>query len=130
MLRSPVKSSHLFGAPAQSNAISGATLPQAFPLGGEMALSAQSMLNPPSTPRFAVGPKDWKILQTGAFGSAVDYVEDANFSVDVWRYDPDIVTGENKAYPLSLYMQFQNHADERVADALTHLMETVPWFRE
>ncbi len=130
LLRSPVKSSHLFRAPPLSSESQGTTLPQGFPYGGEMALAEQSMLNPPGKPHFAVGPKDWKTLQTGQYGSEVDYPDDANFSVDVWRYDPDIVTGENKADPLSLYMQFQDHADERVGAAATHLMEKLPWFRE
>ena len=88
------------------------------------------MINPPRIPCFAVGPKDWKILQTGQFGPEVEFAEDANFSVDVWRYDPDIVTGENQADPLSLYMQFQGHSDERVAGAAAQLLEGLPWFRE
>lgn len=130
LLRSPVKSSHFFRAPPVPKGFHGTTLPQSFPFGGEMALSEQSMLNPPDHPHFAVGPKDWKTLQTGEFGPEVDYRSESNFSVDVWRYDPDIVVGEKKADPLSLYMQFQNHTDERVAGAATYLMEALPWFRE
>ena len=130
LLRSPVKSSHLFRAPALLPGFYGTTLPQAFPEGGEAALAKLTMINPPRIPCFAVGPKDWKILQTGQFGPEVEFAEDANFSVDVWRYDPDIVTGENQADPLSLYMQFQDHSDERVAGAAVQLLEGLPWFQE
>ena len=127
LLRSPVKSSHCFRAPPLPKGSCGITLPQTFPLGGEMALSEHSMLNPPKVPHFAAGPSNWKTLKSGEFGPEVEYEEEANFRVDVWRYDPDIVTGENKADPLSLYMQFQEHPDERVAGAVTDLMERLPW---
>ena len=129
MLRSPVKSTHFFQAKSMPKGFFGTTLPVQFPYGGEMALSEQSMLNPPRNPHFAVGPKNWKTLQAGEYGIEVNHQEEANYSVDVWRYDPDIVTGENKADPLSLYMQFQNHADERVAGAAIDLMEKLQWFR-
>ncbi|WP_393929510.1 hypothetical protein [Yoonia sp. R2-816] len=129
LMRTPVKSTHYFRARHMPKGFYGTTLPQAFPYGGEMALSEQSMLNPPRTPHFAVGPKNWKTLQAGEFGVEVDHSDEGNYSVDVWRYDPDIVTGEHKADPLSLYMQFQNHADERVVGAAVHLMENFGWFQ-
>lgn len=97
LLRSPVKSSHCFRAPPLPKGSCGTTLPQTFPLGGEMALSEHSLLNPPQNPHFAAGPSNWKALRAGEFGPEVKYEDEANFSVDVWRYDPDIVTGENKA---------------------------------
>jgi len=129
LMRSPVKSTHFFRAPDMPKGFFGTTLPQAFPYGGEMALSEQSMLNPPRNPHFAAGPKNWKTLQAGEFGVEVDHADEGNYSVDVWRYDPDIVTGEQKADPLSLYMQFQNHADERVVGAAVQLMENFRWFQ-
>jgi hypothetical protein len=129
LMRSPVKSTHFFRARDMPKGFYGTTLPQAFPYGGEMALSEQSMLNPPRNPHFAVGPKNWKTLQAGEFGVEVDHADEGNYSVDVWRYDPDIVTGEQKADPLSLYMQFQNHADERVVGAAVQLMESFRWFQ-
>lgn len=130
LLRSPVKSSHLFRAPALPTGFYGTTFPQTFAEGGEMALAKHTMINPPRLPCFAVGPKDWKILQTGEYGPEVEYEEDANFSVDAWWYDPDIVTDEREADRLSLYMQFQNSFDERVASAASQLLESVSWFRE
>ncbi len=129
MMRTPVKSTHFFRAPGLPKGFYGTTLPQTFPYGGEMALSEQSMLNPPRNPHFAVGPRDWKKLQAEEFGVEVDHSDEGNYSVDVWRYDPDIVTGERKADPLSLYMQFQDHADERVVGAAVHLMEKFEWFQ-
>ena len=129
LLQSPVESSHCFQAPPLSKGSYGTNLPKAFPLGGEMALSEHSMLNPPQNLHFAVGPANWKTLRTGEFGPAVEHEEEANFRVDVWRYEPDIVKGENKADSLSLYMQFQDHADERIAGAAADLMARLPWSR-
>ena len=48
----------------------------------------------------------------------------------MWRYDPDIVTGEAQADPLSLYVQFHDDPDERVAGAASQLMEQFSWFRD
>lgn len=129
LLRSPVKSSHLFCAPALPPGFFGTAFPQTFPKGGESALAKHTMINPPRIPCFAVGPKEWKIFQTGEFGPEVKFAEEANLCIDVWRYDPDIVTGENHADPLSLYMQFQDHSNERVAGAAAQLLEGLPWFR-
>ncbi len=129
LLRSPVKSTHFFQPKDMPKGFYGTTLPQTFVAGGESALAERSMLNPPRHPHFAVGPKDWKSLQADEFGQEVEDREEASFGIDVWRYDPDIVTGDNKADPLSLYMQFQVHEDERVADAAAHLLENLHWYQ-
>ncbi len=129
LLRSPVKSIHFFRPRDMPEGFYGTTLTQTFAAGGESALAERSMLNPPRHPHFAVGPKDWKSLQAGEFGEEVDDQDEAGFGVDVWRYDPDIVTGNKQADPLSLFMQFQAHEDERVAEAAAQLMENVRWYR-
>lgn len=129
LLRSPVISTHFFYSLPPPKGFYGSWMP-GLPLGGEAALAERSMLNPPKNEHFAAGPTEWKVLQADTHNKEVEHAEEANFGVDVWRYDPDIVTGEPKADPLSLYMQFHNHADERVAGAATQLMEEFTWFRD
>lgn len=133
LLRSPVVSTHYFRSAAVPKGFFGSHMPEhlpRIPTGGEDALAERSMLSRPKQLHFAVGPTDWKMLQADAYNTEIDHPEDAHFSVDVWRYDPDIVSGEAKADSLSLYLQFHEFADERVAGAASQLMEQYEWFKE
>ena len=101
-----------------------------LPLGGLTALSERSMIAASGIRHFAVGPADWKVLRDDANLSEVAFAEDGQFALDVWRYDPVVVTGERKTDPLSLYLQFREDRDERVVAAAKHLLEAYPWFRD
>ena len=126
-LRSPVKAEHWFRMPSHPKGFYGGALPQHLPAGGEFALSERSSMSQPPLARYAAGPKDWKILQSGEFGKMVHQEEDPNFAVDVWRYDPDTVSGRREIDALSLYLQFREHPDERLETAAEQLLECFTW---
>ncbi len=126
-LRSPVKAEHWFRAPSLPQGFYGSPLPQYLPIGGEGALAERSAMSRPRLVRFAAGPKDWKRLQSGEFGREINQNEEPDFGVDVWWYDPDIVSGAHEIDALSLYLQFRNHPDERLEAAAEQLMEEFAW---
>lgn len=130
LLRSPVIASHYFTGRPTPKGPAGAYVPEHLPLGGLTALSERSMIASSGIRHFAVGPADWKVLRHYRNFSEVALAEDGQFALDVWRYDPVIVTGEHKADPLSLYLQFREDRDERVVSAAKHLLEAYPWFRD
>ena len=126
-LRSPVKAEHWFRASYLPMGFHGSPLPQYLPAGGESALSERSTMSKPRILCFAAGPKDWKRIQSGEFGEEVEQDEEPNFAIDVWWYDPDIVSGAREVDALSLYMQFRDNADERLAAAAEQLLEEFAW---
>lgn len=56
---------------------------------------------------------------------------DANFSLEVWKYDPGILTGTTKARssvdPLSLYLSMKDNQDERIEKSLEKIMGEILW---
>lgn len=130
LLRSPVVASHYFTSRPTPKGFAGSHVTEHLPLGGLTALSERSMIAASGIRHFAVGPADWKVLRDDANLSEVAFAEDGQFALDVWRYDPVVVTGERKTDPLSLYLQFREDRDERVVAAAKHLLEAYPWFRD
>jgi hypothetical protein len=126
-LRSPVKAEHWFRAPSLPKGLYGNPLPDYLPAGGESALSERSSMSRPRILRFAAGPKDWKRIQSGEFGKEVGQDEEPNFAIDVWWYDPDIVSSAHKVDTLSLYLQFRDNPDERLEAAAEQLLEEFAW---
>lgn len=130
LLRSPVIANHYFTSQTPPKGFFGSHIPEHLPQGGLTALSEQSMITSSDIRHFAVGPTEWKVLQADKYLSEVAHAEDAQFVLDVWRYDPVAVTGENRIDPLSLYLQFSDDHDERVVAAARHLLEAYPWFQD
>lgn len=126
-LRSPVKAEHWFRAPSLPKGFYGSPLPEYLPAGGESALSELSTMSRPRILRFAAGPKDWRRIQSGEFGKEVEQDEGPDFAVDVWWYDPGVVSGAREVDALSLYLQFRDNPDERLEAAAEQLLEEFAW---
>lgn len=126
-LRSPVKAEHWFRIPSLPKDFYGSPLPVYLPIGGESALSERSTMSKPRILHFASGPTDWKRIQSGEFGKEVEKDEEPNIAIDVWWYDPDIVSGGREVDALSLYLQFRDNPDERLEAAAEKLLEEFAW---
>ena len=95
-------------------------------LGGEAALARLTELNPPEMDTFIVAASEWK--ETAKKSGLVEVGKDAaNVMVESWSYDPAILSKKPTADPLSLYVQFHNHGDERVAMEAEKLLEKISW---
>ena len=53
--------------------------------------------------------------------------EEAQLQLEVWRYDPQILTEEETVDPFSLYLSLKETEDERIESALTEMMEKLQW---
>ena len=53
--------------------------------------------------------------------------DETNFMVESWFYNPATLARKLIADPLSLFVQFHNHRDERIAMAAEKLLEKVSW---
>lgn len=47
--------------------------------------------------------------------------------IEVWRYDPTLMSLNGYVDKLSLYLSLINDEDERVQIELEHLLETIEW---
>ena len=118
LLRTPVRSiKHIVnGGPVLSN----------LKLAGETALAQLTDLAPPRKETFAVGASDWKsVVET--FGLVEGDESEPQFMVETWSYDPAGLSDGSVVDPLSLYVQFHDHQDERIAIEADKLLENVRW---
>ncbi|MDF0660817.1 hypothetical protein PYR67_15915 [Rhizobium sp. BC49] len=117
LLRSPVRSLKF---------VRGDALSAHLKLAGETALSHLTELSSPRIDSFAVAASDWKVISQTA-----DLVEterdEANCIIETWSYDPAALSDTDAVDVLSLYAQFRDHRDERVAMAADQLLENLPW---
>jgi DNA-binding MarR family transcriptional regulator len=96
-------------------------------MAGESALAGYSMLVPPKQPVYAISTSGWKKVQNERSVKIYPYPEEAEFQLEVWRYDPQILTQEETVDPLSLYLSLKDTQDERIESALTEMMERLQW---
>lgn len=88
---------------------------------GLTALSAVSMLNPPSLLTYGTAKNEKN------YGSVSTELVDSESSValQIWRYDPRQISLNNQADALSLYMSFTGNQDERIDQALEEFLDRV-----
>ncbi|MCW5711566.1 hypothetical protein [Shinella sp.] len=94
-------------------------------LAGESALSRLTELGHPRIDTFAVPAADWKAISQ-ALGLVETGRGEAGYRIETWSYDPAALSDADTVDPLSLYAQFHDHRDERIAMAAEQLLETLP----
>jgi hypothetical protein len=95
-------------------------------LAGESAIAKLTDLNPPEITTYALSASDWKTTAREHDLREIEEFE-ADFSVETWSYDPGALSDDGVVDPLSLFAQFQNHPDERLAGAAAQLLENIHW---
>ena len=93
---------------------------------GESALAELTALSPPPLEAFAVAASDWRVVAQLCALVETDR-DEASHIVETWSYDPAALTAAHTVDPLSLYAQFRDHRDERVAMAAERLLDGMPW---
>ena len=90
---------------------------------GESALANMSMLVAPRTNTYAVDREKWKKIQKRKIPN-FELNEPDTCEVQVWRYDPELFADRNCVDVFSLYLSFEEVADERIEMALDEALET------
>lgn len=86
-------------------------------LAGLTALSEISMLNPPAVMSYAVESK----VKIEGTETLID--SDSQVEIELWKYNPRILSGEKTVDILSLVLSLKENLDERVEEALEELLE-------
>lgn len=89
-------------------------------IAGISALSQMSMINPPNILCYAANGK--KGVPTGT-----DILIDASAQVkiELWKYDPNILSEKGVVDPLSLAMSLKDETDERIEEAVDILLNKI-----
>ena len=90
------------------------------------ALADLTDLSAPPLTTYAIAASDWEGAAKKFAYTKVEH-DEAEFAVETWSYDPAGLSDGPLVDPLSLYVQFSEHRDERVSAAAQKLLEKVPW---
>ena len=121
------KSRELLRSPVQSEkfAVCRLMIPP-MKIAGESALSNLTGLSSPDVPAYAIHGDDWKLVQEKG-AKEVKSREQADAKIELWHYRPDVLSEHATVDPLSLYAQFWNDPNERIAKAAREALEHVAW---
>lgn len=98
-------------------------------IAGLSALSELTMIAAPGRSTKALTSREWKSLQVDADLRIVPppSADLAPFELEIWRYDPRLLSQSGVVDPLSLFLSLEGTNDERVEGALDELLEGVKW---
>lgn len=102
-------------------------LPQdVFRIGGELALAHYTLLAKNGQPSYCIGKEAFLTLRkTDKIPSLADKYGD--HKIEVWHYDPTLLSQQEEVDRLSLYLTLAEEKDERVAGALSDLINEMQW---
>lgn len=96
-----------------------ADLNDAFILAGDSAIAKLTMLNDSLFSCYAVAGKQTLTELPYAMDA------DTDITVELWKYDPALLSKDGIVDPLSLVMSFEDEEDERVQEAIEELLDTL-----
>ena len=92
-------------------------LPAQLCQAGFSAMAHFSMLNAPMLACYAAGVGE-KLIGAATLTNAAEQAE-----VEIWKYDPVVLSKDNVVDPLSLVLTLQENADERTEEAIEEILE-------
>lgn len=92
---------------------------------GETALSHYGMMMRPVNRVVAVNYNEWAGLKRLMQLEEQPYPDDDSVLVELWRYDPAVITEDDYVDPLSLYLSLDSEHDDRIDIAKDALLEQV-----
>lgn len=101
--------------------------PRSGCMAGQTALARYTQLSEPNVAVFAFSPHEWKKQMQQGEVLEIAVPEPGAFEIELWKYSPDHFAKDGMVDRLSLYLSFNDSADERVQSALDMLMEEMEW---
>jgi len=97
-----------------------------MPLAGISALAEMTMINSPPLPVYAIDVEEYRQTNIPK-GFQHSPVDEADFELEIWNYNPILFSKDGKVDPFSLYLSLRETTDERIEMALEELMEKIQW---
>jgi len=96
-------------------------------LGGILALSSQTMLSATKMDgSYVVSTGQVKELEPDKI-SKQDFLDFGGFPVEVWKYDPALLSSGKTVDAISLILSFNQEYDDRTEQALQSVKDTISW---
>ena len=90
------------------------------------ALAFYSDMNNDRQKHYAIYHSEFiKLEKEGFIKETSQY--DGDYHIELWRYNPNILTNNDFVDPLSLYLCYRNETDERIEMALEQIEEMISW---
>lgn len=96
-------------------------------LAGFSALSRHSMIEGDPLPTYALGSDRFDSLVEQGMLTLLPDADTADARIELWSYDPRLLSKAETVDPLSLYLAMRSTEDERVEQALEQLLEGMTW---
>ncbi len=119
-MRSPVKNSVYIRFLHKS-------IPTELPKAGISALSESTLLSSGNIPVYATSKEDYTVLKEQKRIEIVENEFDAQAQLEIWYYNPKILSKQKVVDVLSLFLSLREDTDERVQIALKELLEKYKW---
>lgn len=97
------------------------------PTAGLSALARYTMLAAPPISTIAISAQRWKRLQQQDDFTRAAVDDPGSQEVEVWSYDPGLLSDGKIVDRLSLFLSLRENEDERVEAAMKEMMEGMSW---
>ena len=98
-----------------------------LPDAGLTALSRYSMLAGSSHITKAISTDSWKNMKSQKGIEELPFKEKDALELQIWKYNPCLLSNQNTVDPFSLYLSLNHEKDERIQKALQEMMENYSW---
>ena len=122
LMRSPVKQRRYIRANSETRQRDSHWL-----TAGLSALATYSMLAMPPAPVVAMTTRQWKSLEPEFNVEPAAAGDPDALEVEIWSYEPKLLTTDHVVDRLSLYLSLKDTDDERVQGSLEEMMEGIRW---
>jgi hypothetical protein len=124
------KSLPFLRSPVRQTGFISKELPQSeFRIGGEPALARYTLLAGNEQPSYCIGKEAFLALRRAdKLPSLADKYGD--HKIEVWHYDPTLLSQKEEVDSLSLYLTLAKEKDERVTGALNDLINEMQWLKD
>ena len=97
-----------------------------FKIGGDTALSNFTMLSGRNCKTYVIGKDEFRAIKSLWTLNSLDKKFGDN-RIEVWLYNPIILSGNKNVDKLSLYLSLKHEEDERTKGALEDLINEIKW---
>jgi DNA-binding MarR family transcriptional regulator len=97
-----------------------------FRISGDSALSNYTMLSSGTRKTYAIGKDEFRSMKTLGAIKNWNKINGDNV-VEVWHYNPSLLSNKSEVDRLSLYLTLTKEEDERVKRALQDLINDIKW---
>lgn len=92
----------------------------------DTALAHYTDLNEGRQLSYAIGKEEYRKAVTAEFKKKLNK-KFGEYRIEIWNYNPLLLTSEKEVDCLSLFLSMKNESDERVQIALTKMIKNIKW---